>query len=82
MGLSISKKSWGRGFAAEALAAVLAYLTEHEGIREVTAWCASDNKGSIKAMERAGMRQTRVIKNGLEIEGNEYDQMFYSYLQK
>lgn len=79
VGLSISKKSWGRGFAAEALAAVLVYLTEHEGIREVTAWCASDNKGSIKAMEKAGMRQTRVIKNGLEIEGKRYDQLFYSY---
>ncbi len=40
IGCSIERASWGKGFASEAIEAVLAYLTEHEGIQCVTAWCA------------------------------------------
>ena len=46
VGMSIERASWGRGFATEALTAVLRHLTDVEGIALVTAWCASDNVGS------------------------------------
>ncbi len=45
-----------RGFATEALTAVLRYLTGHENIGTVNAWCASDNIGSRKALpERSAL---------------------------
>jgi len=68
VGFSIERGSWGQGFATEALIAVLAYLTEHEGIGSVTAWCASENIGSMKAMLKSGMTQTHMEKNRLEID--------------
>ena len=53
VGMSVKRDCWGHGYAAEALKAALEYLTEHENISCVTAWCAADNIGSGKAMEKA-----------------------------
>ena len=79
IGLSIARNFWGNGFATEALIRVIEFLTGHEQIRTVTAWCAAENTGSKKALQKAGMKQTHVIKNGLDIEGKTHDQLFFSY---
>jgi len=59
--------------------AVLRYLTEHEKIKTVSAWCASDNIGSQKAMEKAGMKMMRSDKGALEINGQTYDKLIFEY---
>ena len=59
VGMSIEKASWGRGYAKEALSAVLEFLTNEEGIGSVTAWCEEDNAGSRKAMLGSGMKMIR-----------------------
>ena len=59
VGMSIEKASWGRGYAKEALSAVLEFLTSEEGIGSVTAWCDEDNVGSRKAMLGSGMKMIR-----------------------
>ena len=53
-------------------------MTEQEGIRCVKAWCAADNVGSQKIMERAGMKQVSTEKGALEIEGQKYDKLNYT----
>lgn len=78
-GLSIVRACWGRGYATEALKAVLVYLTENEGISCVTAWCAAENIGSLRAMEKAGMKLVRTEKGGLAVEGRTYDKLYYEY---
>ena len=78
IGCSIERKSWGKGFAGEAVKAVIRYLTEQEGIRCVKAWCAADNVGSQKIMERAGMNHVSTEKDALEIEGQKYDKLNYT----
>ena len=79
IGISIERASWGKGFATEALTGVLRYLTEHEGIETVTAWCAAENTGSMKAMTKAGMKQTAAVKDGLEIDGKSYNKLVFRY---
>ena len=79
IGCSIERKSWSKGFAGEALAAVLDYLTQQEGIKTVKAWCASDNIGSQKIMERAGMRHVTTEPDALLIEGRKFAKMHYEY---
>jgi len=79
IGLSIERPSWGRGFATEAISCVLDYLTVHEKIGTVTAWCASDNVGSMRALQKAGMKQTGVDKDSIEVFGKSYDKLFFSY---
>ena len=82
IGMSIERASWGQGFATEAVTAVLRYLTEHEKIKTVSAWCASDNIGSQRAMEKAGMKTVRSDKGALEINGKTYDKQFFEYARQ
>jgi len=79
VGFSIAKECWGKGFATEALVCVLQYLTEQEGIKTVTAWCAKDNDASKKVLLKSGMKQTGINIDGLQVDGKVYDQLFFSY---
>ena len=79
VGFSIDRACWGRGYATEALKCVLAYLTGNEGIGRVTAWCASENAGSRRVLEKAGMELTRIEKAGLAVGDQTHDQMFFEY---
>ncbi len=79
IGISIKRASWGHGFATETLKAVLCYLAEHENIKTVSAWCASDNIGSQKAMEKSGMQFMCADKGALEINGQAYDKLIFEY---
>jgi ribosomal-protein-alanine N-acetyltransferase len=79
IGMSIERASWGQGFATEAVSVVLHYLTEHEKIKTVRAWCASDNIGSQKAMKKAGMKMVQSDRGALEINGQMYDKLIFEY---
>ena len=82
IGMSIERASWGQGFATQALTVALHYLTEHENIKTVRAWCASGNIGSQKAMEKAGMKMVRAEKGELEINGKTYDKLIFEYVRQ
>lgn len=79
VGFSVVKDWQGRGFATEALAKVLVYLTENEGIPCVTAWCAAENTASKRVLEKAGMQLVRTEKEGLTVDGRVYDKLTYEY---
>jgi RimJ/RimL family protein N-acetyltransferase len=79
VGFSIVKGWQGRGLATEALKTVLEYLTKNEGIPCVTAWCASENTGSRRVLEKAGMHLVRTEKDGLTAGGRVYDKLTYEY---
>lgn len=54
------------------------YLTEQEGIRNVTAWCVSDIIGSVKAMQKADMVRTEKQIGALEISGDRSDKLIFN----
>ena len=78
IGCSVARKFWGRGFATEMIRAVAAYLLEEEGIGCVKAWCAEDNIGSIRAMEKAGMKLVSREEGALTVGGKTYDKLNYN----
>ena len=82
IGFSIERNSWGKGYATEALRAVLEYLTVQEGIACVTTWCASDNIASKRTLEKAGMRLAGIDADGLEVSGQRYDKLNYTYFDQ
>ena len=79
VGFSVIKPCWGRGYATEALKTVLRYLTENEGIPCVTAWCAAENTGSKRVLEKAGMRLAHAEKDGLAVGERTYDKLYFEY---
>jgi ribosomal-protein-alanine N-acetyltransferase len=58
---------------------VLEYLTETEDIPCVTAWCAAENAGSRRVLEKSGMKLINTAKDGLVVGGKVYDRMTYEY---
>ena len=79
VGFSVAAGWQGRGFATEALKKVLEYLTENEGIPSVTAWCADENVGSSRVLEKSGMQFVRNEKDGLTVGSRVYDKRIYEY---
>ena len=79
VGFSVKRALQGRGLATEALQKVLKYLTENEGILCVTAWCASDNTGSRRVLEKSGMQLIRTEKDGLKVGEKTYDKLVFEY---
>ncbi len=79
IGFSVVKSWQGRGLATEAVKRVLEHLTENEGFTRVDAWCASENHGSRRVLEKAGMRLVNTEKDGLEVGGRVYDKLTYQY---
>ena len=79
VGYSVVKGWQGRGLATEALIKVLGYLTENEGIPCVIAWCASENTGSMRVLEKAGMKYLRTEEKSLAVGSKVYDKVVYEY---
>ena len=79
VGYSVVRQWQGRGYATEALKKVLDYLTDNEGISCVTAWCAADNAGSRRVLEKAGMKLVRTAEEGIAVDGRTYDKLIYEY---
>lgn len=79
IGISIKEDFWGSGFATETLVCVLNYLTNDEKIKTVTAWCASENIGSVKAMEKAGMKKAGIEKDAILVDGITYDKLLFCF---
>ena len=79
IGFSVVKGWQGRGLATEALKKVLEYLTENEKISCVTAWCAAENIGSRKVLEKAGMQFLGTEKHAITVSDRVYDKLMYEY---
>ena len=79
VGFSVVPGWQGRGLATSALKKVLEYLTENEGIPCVTAWCAAENTGSRRVLEKAGMKLVSEEKDGLVVGGRVYDKLIYEH---
>ena len=79
VGYSVVQAWQGRGLATEALTKVLEYLTENEGISCVTAWCAAENTGSRRVLEKSGMQLVRTEKDGITAGGKTYDKLVFEY---
>ena len=81
-GFSVVRSWQGRGLATEALEKVLEYLRDNEGISCVTAWCAAENAGSRRVLEKSGMHLVQTEKNGIAAGGKTYDKLIYEYKSK
>ena len=79
VGFSVVPAWQGKGYASEALTAVIEYLSENENIPCIKAWCASENIGSKRVLEKAGMIYVSTEKNGIEVGGKTYDKLYFEY---
>lgn len=81
LGWSLRPEETGRGYATEAVEAVLMTCFEQLGLRRVTANCFAANTASRRLMERVGMRrEAHTVKDSLHPSGEWMDGYSYALL--
>lgn len=82
VGITLAKAFHGRGFATEALRAVLAYLFRDLGKHRVFASVDPRNEASIALLERSGMRREAHLVESLWFKGAWADDVIYAMLYR
>lgn len=79
IGFSIGSRWWNRGIMTEAADAVVKHALEALGFERITGWCAAENTGSARVMEKIGMRREGCTKRSVRLSNGEWaDQIWYS----
>ncbi len=77
----IHKNHWKRGYATEALKAVIRFGFETLHLHRIEAGCAVDNIGSISVLEKAGMIREGRARKILPLKSGWADNFGYSILE-
>jgi ribosomal-protein-alanine N-acetyltransferase len=67
IGLFFLQKAWGRGYAREAVAAVLRYGFDKLNFKQVRADVDPENVASLRLLEGLGFKRTGVAKNTMKV---------------
>lgn len=62
IGFALFEKFWGRGFAYESAAAVMEYGRTALGLKRIVAITSPDNEGSMRVLEKIGLRFEKMIR--------------------
>jgi RimJ/RimL family protein N-acetyltransferase len=62
VGYAFLPQFWSKGYASESVSAVLAYARNTLGIRRILGITTPDNAGSIRVLEKAGLKFEGIVK--------------------
>ena len=82
VGYRLGKQYWGKGYATEALRAVIAYLFEQTTVNRISASTWSENMASARVLEKAGMRFEGLARQRRFAKGAFRDVKFYAILRE
>lgn len=81
LGYWLAASAWGRGFATEAAAAVIDFGFRELGLARIYAEVVTGNVGSIRVLEKLGMRREGVKRQHLRKGNRMHDVAFYGLLR-
>jgi len=62
IGYALLPEFWSQGYALESASAVMSYASEKLGLKRVVAVTNSDNKSSIRLLEKMGFKYERMVR--------------------
>ena len=77
IGYVLRADEWGNGYAAEAAAAMLELAWNALGISRVLATCRPENTGSVRVLEKVGMRRVDYLRGHKHIDGVARDSLLF-----
>jgi ribosomal-protein-alanine N-acetyltransferase len=77
IGYSIVRESRGKGFASEAVAALLDEAFEQAALERINAYCVPENEPSRRLLERLGFRLEGVLPHGATVSGHAVDVLMH-----
>jgi [ribosomal protein S5]-alanine N-acetyltransferase len=82
VGYFIDKAYWGRGYAGEALAALLQFGFETLGLHRIEATCDADHKATRRVLERGGLKREARLRQHRPRQKGWSDSILYAILEK
>ena len=82
LGFAIARGAWGRGYASEAVAALLAYAFDALALHRVEADVDPRNDSSIRVLERMGFRREGCQRERYHLAGEVQDALLYGLLRR
>jgi ribosomal-protein-alanine N-acetyltransferase len=80
LGYVLTRSAWGRGYATEAAAAVLAFGLAEAGLHRIMATTDPANLGSVRVLEKIGMHREGIMREHYLIRGQWRDRALYAKL--
>ena len=80
IGYELSPGYWGHGYASEAMDRLVAFGFEVLGLRRVWARTTSDNRASMRVLEKLGLRLEGRMRSHERIAGKWVDRLIYGML--
>ena len=82
VGADLMKKHWGNGLMSEALCALVNYAFKEIGLDRIEASSDSQNRRSLRLMERCGFKKERVLRQRFYYKDAFHDDVIYSLLKE
>ncbi len=82
VGFALARDAWGRGYIAEALAALLGFAFESLGLHRMEADVDPRNARSIRALERVGFEREGYLRERYHLNGELQDAVLYGLLRR
>jgi ribosomal-protein-alanine N-acetyltransferase len=80
IGYEITPDHWGRGYAREAVRAVVEFGIEELKVHRIWSWCVADNTASWRLMEKLGMKREGRLRDKHYFKGRFWDELVYGML--
>lgn len=82
VGYSFAPKSWGQGYATEALKKLIDYSFNTLRLHRLEAQCDSRNTHSANVLKKCGFQLEGLMKQRLYVKGEYADILFYALVNK
>ena len=79
-GYELAPAHWGRGYATEAARAMLGWAFGELGLHRVHAHCVAENTGSVRVLEKLGMRPEGHLREHEWMKGRWWDVLLFGIL--
>lgn len=82
IGYSLSRDNWGKGYATEALRAMVYFGLQVMGLNRIEALTHPDNIPSARVLQKAGFFREGLLRENIYSRGQYFDTEIYSILQR
>ncbi len=80
IGYELAPEHWGYGYATEAARTMLYFGFTELGLHRIWAWCIADHVGSIRVLEKLGMRLEGRLREKERFKGQWWDRLIFAIL--
>ncbi len=80
IGYEIAPDQWGRGYATEAVAAIIRFGLTELGVHRLSAWLVADNVASARVLEKNGFQIEGRLRDKERYKGRYWDVLMYARL--